>query len=222
MVDFQIRGERIYYRERLFLPPDIDELKTQVIYRVHSTAPAGHPGRLKTLANASQYYWWPRMSKDIEQYVKACELCDRVKASRSAPPGFLQPLPIPFRAWSDISVDYITPLPACEREGRKYRHISVVVCRLTKTRHFIPAVGLDAEELANAFVSRIYCLHGTPDNVVSDRGTQFVCILAAPIRTTGNHPETLFIIPPRDRWPDREGQLYAWAIPAVLYVFCPR
>ena len=114
------------------------------------------------------------MTKDVDAYVKACQLCDRVKASRSAPPGFLQPLPVPFRAWSDISVDYITPLPKCERNGRVYQHVIVVVCRLTKMRHFIPVEGLSAEELADVFVNRIYCLHGTPDNVVSDRGTQFI------------------------------------------------
>lgn len=45
---------------------------------------------------------------------------------------------------------------------------------LTKMHHFIPTVTLSAEELADAFISRVYCLHGCPDNIVSDRGTQFV------------------------------------------------
>lgn len=71
-------------------------------------------------------------------------------------------------------VSYITPLPVCEQGGRKYKHILVVVCRLTKMHHFIPTEGLSAEELATTFVSRIYALHGAPDNIVSDRGTQFV------------------------------------------------
>ncbi|KAI1668825.1 reverse transcriptase [Pyrenophora tritici-repentis] len=41
-------------------------------------------------------------------------------------------------------------------------------------RHLIPVTGLTTEELVDAFNSRVYCLHGTPDNIVSDRGTQFV------------------------------------------------
>jgi hypothetical protein len=41
-------------------------------------------------------------------------------------------------------------------------------------RHFIPTTRLSAEELADRFVNRIYCLYGSPDNVVSDQGTQFV------------------------------------------------
>ena len=114
------------------------------------------------------------MTREIESFVQACELCFRTKASRSAPPGFLQPLPIPFRPWSDISVDYITPLPDCNYLGRVFKHVVVVVCRLTKMRHFISVASLSAEKLADAFVSRIYCLHGASDNVISDRGTQFV------------------------------------------------
>jgi len=173
MTDCKIVENKIYYKDKLFLPPD-DELRTQVIYRTHSTGPAGHPGRTKTLDLLSRTYWWPRMSRDVEEYVRACELCVRTKSPRSLPQGFLQPLPVPFRAWSDISVDYITPLPTCERHGTKYKHILVVVCRLTKMRHFIAVTGLSADELATAFIGRVYSLHGCPDNIVSDRGTQFV------------------------------------------------
>ena len=173
MVDCRLHGGRIYYRDRLFAPPD-DELRTQIVYRTHSTGPAGHPGRVKTLDLITRTYWWPRVSRDVEEYVKACELCVRSKSSRLAPQGFLQPLPLPFRAWSDISVDYITPLPDSTKDGRTYKHLLVVVCRLTKMRHLIPVATLNTEELVDAFVTRIYCLHGTPDNIVSDRGTQFV------------------------------------------------
>jgi hypothetical protein len=173
MVDCKLTGGRIYYQDCLFAPPD-NELCTQILYRTHSTGPAGHPGHVKTLNLITWSYWWPRISRDVEEYVKACELYVRTKSSRSALPGFLQPLPVPFQAWSDISVDYITPLPTCERDGWKYKHILVVVCRLTKIRHFIPTTGLSAEELADYFINKIYCLHGSPDNIVSDRRMQFV------------------------------------------------
>ena len=173
MLDCKVRGNVIYYRERLFVPP-IDEARVQVIYRAHSTGPAGHPGRIKTAELVGRSYWWPRMNADIETYVRACELCVRSKASRSSSQGFLKPLPIPFRAWSDISVEYITPLPECQRHGRRFKHVLVVVCRLTKMRHFVPMETLSAGELVDAFVNRIYSLHGAPDNIVSDRGSQFV------------------------------------------------
>jgi hypothetical protein len=50
-------------------------------------------------------------------------------------------------------------------------------------RHFIPVTGLSAEELADVFINRIYCLHGLPDNIVSDRGTllRTKSLLIAPV-----------------------------------------
>jgi len=173
MTDCRLERGRIYYKDRLFLPP-VDELRIQAIFRTHSTGPGGHPGRLKTTDLMARTYWWPRMTIDVAAFVRACELCFRTKTPRSSPPGFLKPLPIPFKPWKDISVDYVTPLPACKRHGREYKHILVVVCRLTKMRHFIPTVTLEAEELAEAFIGRIYSLHGCPDTIVSDRGSQFI------------------------------------------------
>ena len=37
MTDCKVASGRIYYRDRLFAPPDIDELKTQILYRTHSS-----------------------------------------------------------------------------------------------------------------------------------------------------------------------------------------
>jgi len=71
MTDCKIIRNRIYYRDKLFVPPD-DELRTQIIYRTHSTGPAGHPGRVKTIDLVSRTYWWPRLSRDVAEYVRAC------------------------------------------------------------------------------------------------------------------------------------------------------
>ena len=38
---------RIYVKDRLFIPPD-EPLRLQILYRTHSSAPGGHPGRYKT------------------------------------------------------------------------------------------------------------------------------------------------------------------------------
>ncbi len=104
----------------------------------------------------------------VRAYCKGCLLYTKTKTLRKAPVGFLKPLPIPFRAWKDVSVDYITPLPLCVRNGRTYHHVAVVVDRLTKMRHFIPTETLSAEELTTGFIERVYSLHGCPDTIVSD------------------------------------------------------
>src|SRR4029077_11395198 len=163
----------MYYRNRLFVP-DSPDLRLEVVHRTHSSGPAGHPGRVKTLDLLNRTYWWPRMSQFTATFVKDCALCFRTKTPRSAPPGFLKPLELPARPWTNISIDYIVELPECVRNGKTYRHILVVVDRLTKMRHFIPVTGVTTEELVDVFHDAVYTLHAAPDNVISDRGSQFV------------------------------------------------
>ena len=53
--DCEVHAGRIYYREKLFVPP-VDELKLHIVYRTHSTGPGGHPGRVKTLDLINRTY----------------------------------------------------------------------------------------------------------------------------------------------------------------------
>jgi hypothetical protein len=143
----------------------------QIIYRTHNSEAEGHPERMKTTELVSRSYFWLKITHDIQNYVKFCHLYKRVKASRFASPGYLRFLPVLFQAWQDISVDYITPLPICERNSLKYHHIAVVVCCFTKMKHFILTTGLTAAELADAFVARIYALYKALNTIISNRET---------------------------------------------------
>jgi hypothetical protein len=198
MSECALVDNQIYFRKRLFVP-DAPGIRLEVVHRSHSSGPAGHPGCVKTLDLLNRSYWWPGISKFAAIYVRDCALCLRTKTPRSAPPGFLKPLEFPIRPWTDISIDYVTTLPPCSRNGRTYEHVLVIVDRLTKMRHFIPVTGLTTEELTDAFVHMIYRLHGAPDTVISDRGSQFVADfwrrLSTRLKTTLSpssawHPET--------------------------------
>ena len=52
--------------------------------------------------------------------------------------------------------------------------IWVVINRLTKQRHLVPCTStVDAKDLANLFIQWVFCLHGLPKTITSDRGYQF-------------------------------------------------
>jgi hypothetical protein len=66
-------------------------------------------------------------------------------------------------------MDFIVGLP---RTRAGYDSIWVVVDRLTKSAHFIPVkTNYYSAVLAELYMSRIFCLHGVPKKIVSDRGT---------------------------------------------------
>jgi transposase InsO family protein len=93
-------------------------------------------------------------------------------------------------------MDFVTGLPS----SKGYDAIWVVVDRLTKMIHFAPySTMIDAEGLADLFLSNTFRLHGLPDTIVSDRGPQFasrvwkyLCnsLKIEPRLSTAFHPET--------------------------------
>ena len=111
------------------------------------------------------------MKKAVRKFVRECQICQKNKPDLSAFPGLLQPLPIPERVWSDVSIDFIEGLP--KSEGKEV--IMVVVDRLSKYAHFVPlAHPFSALQVAQAYLDNIYKLHGTPTSIVSDRDKIFL------------------------------------------------
>jgi hypothetical protein len=78
--DSKICENKIYYKNRLFIPENT-ELKMQIIYKTHNSEAGSHPGRMKTTELVSKAYFWPKITHDIQNYVKFCQFCKRVKAS---------------------------------------------------------------------------------------------------------------------------------------------
>ena len=53
----------------------------------------------------------------------------------------------------------------------------VVVDRLTKMAHFIPCTkAVIGEETTKLFLNNIYCIHGLPNDIVSNREIQLLSI----------------------------------------------
>ena len=94
------------------------------------------------------------------------------------------PLPIIFLKWN----------------GAVYDSIMVVIDSLTKMAHYVPVrKTIDAPTLAGRFVDEVVRLHGSPDVIVSDRGSvitskfwkSFLFYLKARRNlSTGFHPQT--------------------------------
>jgi hypothetical protein len=121
--------------------------------------------------DVKERFWWSNMKRDIAEYIAKCDVCSRVKVEHQKPAGLLQPLRVPDWKWDQIGMDFITGLP---RSKSGYDSIWVIVDRLTKIAHFIPVkTTYTSAKMADIYMKRIVCLHGVPNSIVSDRGTQF-------------------------------------------------
>ena len=68
--------------------------KHQALKLAHSMLPTGHGGVQVTLARCQKFSYWIGMKKDVENYCKACLVCNRFKRLGDAP--------APVRSYPDI------------------------------------------------------------------------------------------------------------------------
>ncbi len=178
---------------KTFVPVSI---RQSLLDSVHKVPGSGHPGSQRTLSLLQARYWWPRMSRDTIRYVRSCSVCAMSSTPRHLPVGKLVPLPIPRRPWSHMGIDFVTDLP--ESEGKTC--ILVAVDRFSKACKLIPLRGLPtALETAEHLFQQVFRNFGVPENIVSDRGPQFIShvwkaffrLLGVTVSlSSGYHPQT--------------------------------
>ncbi|KAK3521378.1 hypothetical protein QTP70_004116 [Hemibagrus guttatus] len=118
------------------------------------------------------------------------------KDPRHLPAGKLLPLPIPSRPWSHLGVDFVTDLPT----SREHTGILVVVDRFSKSCRLLPLRGPPtALETAELLFNHVFRYFGIPEDIVSDRGPQFISRVWRAFLTrlgvvvslsSGYHPQT--------------------------------
>ncbi|KAI2647001.1 Transposon Tf2-6 polyprotein [Labeo rohita] len=178
---------------RRFVPPDE---RIPLIHSSHTSLGTGHPGTNRTLSLLQDRFWWPRMEQDVQRYVRGCRECAMSKSPRHLPSGKLVPLPVPNRPWSHLGVDFITDLPPSEGNTC----ILVIVDRFSKFCRLIPLQGLPtAWNTAKLLFDQVFRSYGLPEDIVSDRGLQFISrvwkaffrLLGVTVSlSSGYHPQT--------------------------------
>lgn len=99
-----------------------------VVRMAHDTV--GHSGRDETLARVSEAYWFPKMRRYIERFVRCCILCLYTKCEGGKPEGFLNPIPKGTQALGTLHIDHLGPFTKSKR--LRNEHVIVVVDGFTK------------------------------------------------------------------------------------------
>lgn len=143
----------------------VDSQGTKLTQRIieHAHKLLGHLGRSRTLEY--NFYWWPRMATQVEAFCGTCDAYQKSKPNNSKPHGLLHSLPVPYRPWESIGIDFVGPL--VEVDG--FNFLMVVIDRLTSVVHLIPtSTKVTASGVAQLFMDYVVKYHGLPDSIVSD------------------------------------------------------
>ena len=169
--DYSINDDGgLYYKTRLCVP-NVQDLKRKLMYEIHNTIFTMHPRSNKMYQDLKQYYWWRGMKREVTEYVSKCLTFQKVKEEHQVPSGLLNPIPIPQWKWDSITMDFVSSFPLNQR---KHDSIWVIIDRLTKSAHFIPArIDYFMDRLAELYVDEIVRLHGVPLSIMSNRDLRF-------------------------------------------------
>ena len=83
----------LHYQGLLFF---LEIIQTELISRQHNKPLAEYFGINKTRELIGRKYYWPSLRKDVQAYVKSCNVCLTLKAVKYKPYNDLQTLPIPI------------------------------------------------------------------------------------------------------------------------------
>ena len=157
------------------LPFVPEAIRTELISRHHDDPLANYFGVDKTRELVNRKYYWPSLKKDVESYVKGCDVCLASKTVRHKPYGDLQSLPVPTHQWKDLSMDFVTGLLlSADWKSDNYNSILVIINQLIKMVHYkLVKVTIDAPGLAKFIINMVIRHHGLPGLIVTNRGLLF-------------------------------------------------
>ena len=133
------------------------------------------------------------MRADVRRYCRSCLICATRKGTGRASRPPLQPKPVSGQ-FHRVGVDIVQLLQTLD--GNCY--VIVFLDYLTKWVEAFPVSDQKAETIARLLVENIVCRHGVPEELLSDRGPNFlseiiqeICKLLGvrKINTSGYHPQ---------------------------------
>ena len=193
--EWKIEGDLVIKEGKIYIPKD-GELRAEIIRLHHDMPAAGHGRRWKMVELVTRNYWWLGVTRDIGRYVEGCDLCQRMKNRMEKVVGKLKLSEVLEKLWIHLMVDFITKLPVVAGKDA----ILVVCDRLSKMTYFVTTTEeTSVEGLARLFRDNVWKLHGLPESVVLDRGSQFAVELTKELNrmlgietrlSTAFHPQT--------------------------------
>ena len=145
-------------------------LRQSILNSAHDAPLAGHMAAGSTLKRMSPYFYWPGFKRDVTNYCRSCDHCQRVFPKGKVRPAPLEAMPtieIPFQR---VAVDIVGPIHPLS--DRKHRYILTCVDFATRYPEAVPLQNIDTQSVAEALIT-IFSRVGFPSEILSDNGSQF-------------------------------------------------
>ncbi|RXN14231.1 Retrovirus-related Pol polyprotein from transposon 297 [Labeo rohita] len=153
---------------------------------------SGHLGVERTTELIRDRFYWPRVTLDIEEYIKNCGPCITRKTlpQKSAPLSHITsngPLDL-------VCIDFLS----LEPDSKGIANVLVITDHFTRYAQAFPTRDQRAVTVAKVLVEKFFVHYGLPSRIHSDQGRDFECRLIRELlgmlgirksRTTPYHPQ---------------------------------
>ena len=164
----RIRGEQLYLEkddDYLLIVPK--HKREEIIWKYHKLL--GHTGSEKTIEVLKREYYWPLLSKDVENIIAKCNPCNHNKYINGRMKTPLQNI-TGYEPFQIIGIDVTGPFKQT-KEG--YRYILGVIDYFSKYVSLIPIKTTTSEVICEVLWIHWISKFGIPERIHSDRGSNF-------------------------------------------------
>ena len=139
-------------------------LRKFVLEQLHE---GGHFGAEKLYERIQKRFYWPNLYRYVKTHSTQCETCQKCKASNRPPKAPLLPVQVPEFPMHFITIDiaYMT------KDEDNYRYILLIGDLFSKYVTAVPLREQTAEEICDALHQEWLLVHGNPNFLLSDQGT---------------------------------------------------
>ena len=161
----------------------------------HDSMGAQHQGTQRMMFLMRHRVHWKGMQQDLIEYVGDCKSCKLGKATPNKREGFLK-LFEATKPFEVVHLDLVGPLPVT-KSGNRY--VLTMMDRFSRMIKLVPVPVQTASCVAMAFRTNWLLQYGTPDKILTDRGSNFTGLIFNILRklqgfealfTTSYHPRT--------------------------------
>nr|XP_012567254.1 uncharacterized protein LOC105851203 [Cicer arietinum] len=86
--DFKIGVDEILRFKEIICVSDVEELRKMILEEGHRSCLSIHPRATKMYKDLKKIFWWPKMKKDVAEFVYACLTCQKSKVEYQKPSEF--------------------------------------------------------------------------------------------------------------------------------------
>ena len=172
------------------------ERKLKILSDFHNSPLGGHSGMNRTYKRLKQFYFWQGMKNDVENYIRKCLECQKNNATK---PNTKMPLTITTTAREPFEKCFMGIVGPLTKSSNGNKYILTFQDDLSKFSLAIPIPIQDADTVSRAFVENIILIFGTPLQLLTDCGTNFLSDIFSnmaklfqikKLKTTSYHPQT--------------------------------